>query len=102
MRINVLSHTKAALSGTPNIAEEERAETTVSVARCIMAELTAEVPDYVTRSEEEAFVVELETEKAAADHVDICLHYMRVLGLYTACYYSDGYLGLSQSFDLQM
>ena len=102
MRINVLSHTKAALSDTPNIPEEDRAETVASVARCVMAELTAEVPDYVTRSEDESFVVELETEKAAADHVDICLHYMRVLGLYTACYYSDGYLGLKDSFHLDI
>ena len=102
MRINVLSHTKAALNDSPNVAEEERAEKTAAVARWILADLTAEVPDYITRSEDEEFVVELEMEKAAADHVDICLHYMRVLGLYTAAYYSDGFLGLSQSFDLQM
>ena len=102
MRINVLSHTKAALNDAPNILDEERAETMASVARCILADLTAEVPDYVTRSEEEAFVVELETEKAAAVQLDICMYYMRILGLYTAAYYSDGYLGLSQSFDLQM
>ena len=102
MRINILSHTKAALNEAPSILEEERAETMASVARCILADLAAEVPDYVSRSSDEEFVVELETEKAAADHVDVCMHYMRVLGLYTAAYYSDGYLGLSQSFDLQM
>lgn len=101
MRINVLSHAKAALHGTSNISEEERAETTAAVARWILADLAAEVPDYVTRSEEE-FVVELETEKAAQDQVDICMQYMRILGLYTAAYYSDGFLGLSQSFDLRL
>ena len=102
MRVNILSHTKAALNGAPSISNEDRAETMVSVARCILADLIAEVPDYVTRSEDEEYVVELEMKKAAADQVDICLHYMRVLGLYTAAYYSDGFLGLSQSFDLQM
>ena len=102
MRINVLSHTKSVLNDAPNIPEEERAETLASVARCVMAELADEVPDYVTPSKDEPFVVELETEKAAADRVDICLYSMRVLGLYTACYYSDGYLGLRASFHLEL
>lgn len=102
MRINVLSHTKAALNDTPNILAEEKAQTMSMVARCILADLAAEFPGYVTPSEDEAFVAELELEKAAADQVDIRLHYMRILGLYTAAYYSDGYLGLTQSFDLQM
>lgn len=102
MRINVLSHTKAALSDTPNVQGEGREEKLTAVARWILADLTAEFPNYVTRSEREEFVVELETEKASADRVDICLQYMRVLGLYTAAYYSDGYLGLTQSFDLQL
>lgn len=102
MRINVLSHTKAALNGAPSIAEEDRAETAVSVARCILAELAAEVPDYVTASEDEAFVVELETERASADQVDICLHYMRILGVYTSAYYSDGFLELCTGFHLDL
>ena len=46
--------------------------------------------------------MELETEKAAADGVDICLQYMRMLGLYTAAYWSDGFLGLTQSFNLEL
>ena len=100
MRINVLSHTKAALNESANIEPEEKAEKLAQVARQILADLAAEVPDYVTRDENEEFVVELELEKAAADGVDICLHYMRVLALYTACFWSDGFLGLSQSFDL--
>ena len=102
MRINVLSHTKAALNDAPNILDEELAETLASVARCVIAELTAEVPDYVTRSEDEEFIVELEIEKAAADQVDLSLYYMRVLGLYTACYYSDGYLNLRAGFHLEL
>lgn len=101
MRINVLSHTKAALNGAPSIAVEDRAETAASVAKCVLAELNAQVPDYVTPSEE-AFVVELETEKAAAAQVDICLHYMRILGVYTAAYYSDGYLELCTGFHLDL
>ena len=102
MRVNVLSHTKAALIDSPNIQEVDRAETLTAVARWILADLTAEVPEYITRSEDEEFVLELETEKAAADRVDICMHYMRTLGLYTAAYYSDGFLGLTQNFNLQM
>ena len=47
-------------------------------------------------------MVELETEKAAADEVDINLQYMRILGLYTAAYWSDGFLGLTQSFSLEL
>ena len=102
MRINVLSHTKAALSGTANIAEENREEKLAITARWILADLTAGFPDYVTPSGDEEFVVELETEKAAAGGVDICLQYMRILGLYTAAFWSDGFLGLTQSFNLEL
>ncbi len=102
MRINVFTHAKAALIGTPNISDEEREEKLAVVAKCILADLSREFADYVTLAEEEPFVVELELEKAAADQVDICLHYMRMLGLYTAAYFSDGYLGLTQSFNLEI
>ena len=102
MRINVLSHTKLALSGTPNIAEEDREKKLAITARWILADLTEGFPDYVTRSEDGEFVVELETEKAAAGGVDICLQYMRILGLYAAAYCSDGFLGLTQSFNLEL
>lgn len=102
MRINILSHTKAALNDAPNIPPEERGEVLTSVARCVLAELTGEVPDYVTRSADEEFVVELELEKAAADRLDLSLYYMRILALYTACYYSDGYLELRSSFHLEL
>ena len=102
MRINVLSHTKAALSGTANIPEEDREKKLAVTARWILADLTAGFPDYVTRSEDGEFMVELETEKAAADEVDINLQYMRILGLYTAAYWSDGFLGLTQSFSLEL
>ena len=102
MRINVLSHVKAALNGTTNIAEEDREKKLAITARWILADLTAGFPDYVTPSPEEEFVVELETEKASADRVDINLQYMRILGLYTAAYWSDGFLGLTQSFNLEL
>jgi|GEM_PF-6542781 len=101
MRINLLSHTKAALDGAPSIAPEDRAETVDNVARQILADLLAEAADYVTRTEE-PLVVELETEKAAAEGVDLSTRYMRILGLYAAAYFSDGYLSLVQSFDLPM
>ena len=55
-----------------------------------------------TLSPDEEFVVELETEKAAAGGVNICLQYMRILGLYTAAFWSDGFLGLTQSFNLEL
>lgn len=102
MRINVLSHTKAVLNDAPNIQEEDRAAAVTSVARCVLAELAAEVPQYVTRSEDGEFVVELELQKAAADSVDLSLYYMRILGLYAAAYCSDGYLGLCDSFHLEL
>ena len=102
MRINILSHTKLALNDTPNIAEEDREKKLAITARWVLADLTEGFPDYVTRSESEEFVVELETEKAAAGGVDICLQYMRILGLYAAAYYSDGFLGLTQSFNLEL
>ena len=102
MRINVLSHTKLALNGTPNIAEEDREKKLSITARWVLADLTEGFPDYVTRSESEEFVVELETEKAAANGLDICLQYMRILGLYTSAYCSDGFLGLTQSFNLEL
>ena len=102
MRINVLSHTKLALSGTPNIAEEDREKKLAITAKWILADLTGGFPEYVTPSGEEAFVVELETEKASADGVDINQQYMRILGLYTAAYWSDGFLGLTQSFNLEL